>query len=385
VRQTIMTSYALVLILTFAGFAAADDPQAAGAAAADKTANKGEAKQDQAVESAKEDDDDAGQAAEQGDAKQDATSEAAGDREAKKGAEQAPKIFDESADARQQIDQALRSAQNDKKQVLLVFGHNWCDWCRKLHTLFQDDATVRERLTNDYVVAWIDTGQLRQHAGLEKKYSSEVSKHGVPFFAVLAGDGTVVKLQETGPFEKEGQHDPEKVASFLQENMPVVPTAEMVLAEARGRAGVAGKAVLVCLSTPTCNWCRRLEAFLAAHADEFARDYVIAPIDIARMSEGREVARRLGIRSGSGVPWMAVVSPGGDVLITSEGPRGNIGYPIDAREIAHFVDMLKKTARHSTPEEIAKLEAALREEGEKIAATLKRPSEASGSAAASKD
>src|SRR5262249_28045802 len=44
-----------------------------------------------------------------------------------------PKIYDESADGSQQINDALTAARKEHEVVLLQFGANWCGWCHKLH------------------------------------------------------------------------------------------------------------------------------------------------------------------------------------------------------------------------------------------------------------
>lgn len=40
--------------------------------------------------------------------------------------------YDETADAEQEIAAAVAAARGDGKRVLLVFGANWCSWCRRL-------------------------------------------------------------------------------------------------------------------------------------------------------------------------------------------------------------------------------------------------------------
>ena len=54
--------------------------------------------------------------------------------------------------------------------------------------------------------------------------------------------------------------------------------------------------------------------------------------------------------------------------MTSDGPKGNIGYPATPEEIEHFIGMLKKTARKLEPAQIDQIETALKEEGKKIMA-----------------
>lgn len=342
----------------------------------DKAAAEKAAKQDDSKEGEKKEED-----KKEADKKDDAKAEAEKKDKtpAKHEEAEGPKIFDETADGRLQIEQAVARAHEEHKSALLVFGHNWCRWCSRLHKLFEEQPDVAARLASDYVVVWIDTSQLRRYAALEKRYNDLVQQHGVPYLAVLDAEGTVVALQQTGVFEKEEAYEAEKVAQFLKSHAPDHPTAESLLVDARMRAAKSDKSVLVYCVSASSSWSRKLEEFFEAHAPELERDYILVKIDNARMPSGRKVAQRLGMLADSGLPWMAIVSAVGDVPITSNGPNGNIGYPVEPPEIDHFVAMIKKTARHSSAEEIAALETALRQAGEKIASA--RPQAAEGAAA----
>jgi thiol-disulfide isomerase/thioredoxin len=48
--------------------------------------------------------------------------------------------YDEKADAPAQVQQALGAAYADHKQVLLVFGANWCEDCRALDKALQGSS-----------------------------------------------------------------------------------------------------------------------------------------------------------------------------------------------------------------------------------------------------
>ncbi|HSI71681.1 MAG TPA: hypothetical protein VK934_00770 [Fimbriimonas sp.] len=82
--------------------------------------------------------------------------------------------------------------------------------------------------------------------------------------------------------------------------------------------------------------------------------YVLVKLDVLEGPDkknlenagGEAVMERLGGK-GAGLPFMGVVDPSGKVLINSnekEGKTGNIGYPAAPNEIAHFLEMLRKTA-----------------------------------------
>ncbi|MFQ5806738.1 MAG: thioredoxin, partial [Phycisphaerae bacterium] len=56
------------------------------------------------------------------------------------------------------------------------------------------------------------------------------------------------------------------------------------------------------------------------------------------------------------------------VLATADGPKGNVGFPVEPHEIAHFMDVLKKTARRITADDLRKIEQALNDSAAKIKA-----------------
>ncbi len=96
------------------------------------------------------------------------------------------------------------------------------------------------------------------------------------------------------------------------------------------------------------------------------RDYIVLKIDQDRMTNGKKVAAKLRGEQTGGIPWMVILDAGGKALITSDGPEGNCGCPVQPREIAHFMDMLVKTKRTLSDSDIATVKASLDAFAEKI-------------------
>lgn len=69
---------------------------------------------------------------------------------------------------------------------------------------------------------------------------------------------------------------------------------------------------------------------------------------------------------------MAVLNATGETLVTSDGPKGNIGYPLKAPEIEFFLTMLDKTAERMTKEEKDEIRVALEEKAAEIEKARKR-------------
>jgi len=134
-----------------------------------------------------------------------------------------PDIYDTQADGTAQVAEAVRIAQRDQKHVLVVFGANWCIWCRRLHELFENNSAVRRELKEHYVVAWIDVNHRdgkKRNDRVNEAYGNPI-QHGLPVIVVLNRSGHLLTTQDTGALEDgKSAHDPDKVVAFLRQWMP---------------------------------------------------------------------------------------------------------------------------------------------------------------------
>jgi hypothetical protein len=93
------------------------------------------------------------------------------------------------------------------------------------------------------------------------------------------------------------------------------------------------------------------------------------------MTHGKEVAKELRKGRGGGIPWSVFLAPDGTEIITTDakGPgKGNIGFPVQPEEIAHFMVMLKKAQEKMTDEDLATVKAALVANSAKLKAARER-------------
>ncbi len=124
--------------------------------------------------------------------------------------------YDENADAQSEIDLAVQRAKSDGRKVLVIFGGNWCKWCRRLEHTLQNDAQVRSAVESQFHVVHVDTGARRsgKNAGVAQRYGDPV-RLGLPAIAVLGNTGDLEHVQETGSLEEGEVHSPAKVLAFL--------------------------------------------------------------------------------------------------------------------------------------------------------------------------
>ena len=128
------------------------------------------------------------------------------------------RIYDESADARAEIREALKKAGAEQKRVIVVFGANWCYDCRVLDAAFhrEDLAAI---LAANYEVVHVDIGKGEKNQDLAKKYEVPLSR-GIPGLAVLDSNGKLVYSQKNGEFENARALGPQEFLAFLNKWKP---------------------------------------------------------------------------------------------------------------------------------------------------------------------
>ncbi len=278
-------------------------------------------------------------------------------------------LYDEKADTRAEIADAVAQAKKENKRVLVIWGGNWCGWCHRLHDIFENNAEINACLNTHYVRVLSDTAA---NKALMKEMG--VVTRGVPYLTVLDSDGKKITDQDTGSLETGPKHDPAKVMAFLKRHIPDGEATPKSAAESQFAAALAAlpddqHRLFVKFSTPSCGWCRHLDAFLKddAIAPILAKDYHFLEIDQANLDGGSALRMRLAEPNpAGGVPWYAIVDKSGKVLATASGPQGNIGYPAEPEGIVHFMKMLRGAATSLTAEELGTVEGVLKARSTKL-------------------
>jgi thiol-disulfide isomerase/thioredoxin len=274
-------------------------------------------------------------------------------------------VYDESADAKKQVAAAVAAAKKDNRRVLIQWGGNWCPWCIKLHDLCTTNGDIKKELLYEYDVVHVDVGHFDKNTDLAKKYGADI-KGGVPLLTVLDGDGKVVVNQETGVLEDGPKHDPAKVLSFLKEHEAAHLAAGAVLEDGLARAKKEHRQVFLHFGAPWCGWCHRLENWMARRevGAILGKDFVDVKIDQDRMGGAEEVSKKFR-KTQDGIPWFCILDADGNVVATSDGAKGNIGFPSKGEEIDHFVGMMTKARKNMSAADVQKLRETLENDGKK--------------------
>jgi len=104
--------------------------------------------------------------------------------------------YDESADAKLDIKQALADAAKTNTSVIIVFGANWCGDCRMLDSAMKT-GTSASLLSQDFRIVKVNVGRFDKNVDVAKSYGVPLDK-GIPAVAIVSTNSEVLYVTKDG-------------------------------------------------------------------------------------------------------------------------------------------------------------------------------------------
>jgi len=124
-----------------------------------------------------------------------------------------PDGYDPSADAADDIAQALAAARKDGRPVLVDFGAAWCTDCRAMSALVRTPG-VHQVLARNYHTVTVDVGHFDHNMALAERYV-ELENSGIPALVELAPDGRLLQGDDQGRFSNARTLSADQLADTL--------------------------------------------------------------------------------------------------------------------------------------------------------------------------
>ena len=123
-------------------------------------------------------------------------------------------VYDESADAQARVSRALAKAKADNKQLMIVFGANWCGDCKMLDGEFKKPA-MKALLDANYVVVKVDVNRFNKNLDVVKPYG-DVIKKGIPSIVIATPANQLVYATNGGELADARKMGEAGVAEFFK-------------------------------------------------------------------------------------------------------------------------------------------------------------------------
>jgi protein disulfide-isomerase len=104
--------------------------------------------------------------------------------------------YNENADAKLDIKQALAEAATAKTPVIVVFGANWCSDCKMLNAALKTGASA-SLLARDFKIVKVNVGRFDKNVDLAKSYGVPLEK-GIPAVAIISPNNEVLYATRAG-------------------------------------------------------------------------------------------------------------------------------------------------------------------------------------------
>lgn len=137
------------------------------------------------------------------------------------------KVYNETVNPIEQIDQAIVKAKTEGKFVICQVGGNWCPWCLRFADFITNDTTISKCINENFEYIHVNYNPRKSGSELQQQQAAALMKRldncgrfGFPVFVVLNGEGTVIHIQDSS-FLEEGQgYNQEKVLRFFRNWTP---------------------------------------------------------------------------------------------------------------------------------------------------------------------
>jgi thioredoxin 1 len=104
--------------------------------------------------------------------------------------------YDESADAKAEVRQALAEASRSNVPVLVIFGANWCADCRALDNALKNSKNA-ELMAKSFKLVKVNVGNFDRNLDLAEAYGNPIEK-GIPAAVILSLSNKVLYSTKSG-------------------------------------------------------------------------------------------------------------------------------------------------------------------------------------------
>lgn len=260
----------------------------------------------------------------------------------------APKRFRQTHDLITRYETTLKDCKHyDVRMLVIVASDN--EGMKLSRDVIYDDEV---KSVQGYFPFWLDTTVVDERNQQQQLFDFrgwELPEPGNLLVAALDSRG-----KEVGRVVVAAKHElgRERLIAFMHEHEPTARDAHEAFAAAIAEAKESDRVVWAQYSQTTCLPCRKLSRWIDKHREVLEKDFVFLLVDDVRQSGGTEVSQKITRGRDFGIPFVAILDAEGEVIIDSEGPLGNIGFPSTYEGATHLREMISRSGKRITEDEL---------------------------------
>ena len=242
----------------------------------------------------------------------------------------------------------LRDCKLMRTRMLLIVSNRDEASLELVRKVFYDTDSHPSLL--DYLVLWAGAGEdaKPENKAFLEKHNWSLPGEKVVLAVALDAEGKELDRIELRTNDARPSPQP---FNFIDRNslkkLDATERYDAALAEAKR----TGKRVWISISQTRCSPCFAFARWWDRNREKLEEGFVPLKIDDVRESNGAELVKKLLGGKQFGIPYHLIVESDGSLVVSSEGPLGNIGYPASFEGISHLRTMLR-THSGLTPDEV---------------------------------
>ncbi|MDO4224866.1 MAG: thioredoxin family protein [Bergeyella zoohelcum] len=130
------------------------------------------------------------------------------------------KPYNPKENAEQKINELIKQAQKENKNIILQAGGNWCIWCLRFNHFLQTTPELKQIVDENYLYYHLNFSPDNKNEKVFARYGDPGKKFGYPVFIVLDKNGKLIHTQDSAVLEAADGYDIEKVKVFFNQWKP---------------------------------------------------------------------------------------------------------------------------------------------------------------------
>ncbi len=123
--------------------------------------------------------------------------------------------YNPKANAKLDIQNAVKKAKAQGKHVFIQIGGNWCSWCLMLHRFYTQDSEIDSIMNADYVKVMLNYSKENRNFDILSDFGFP-QRFGFPVLVILDANGKELHIQNTAYLEEGHGYNKKKFIEFLK-------------------------------------------------------------------------------------------------------------------------------------------------------------------------